>query len=150
VPAESRELLEESRSALSLTAEACEEIDATPEAGLAEWADPHGQQLLVELLLNAAHQRRQHNHPALARLERDVDALHEALEAQARDEARRLQAAKLTALAEFAAGAGHEINNPLAVISGQAQYILGHAEWLEGDADGEMRKSLETVITQTR
>ena len=28
----------------------------------------------------------------------------------------------------MAAGAGHEINNPLAVISGQAQYLLGHAE----------------------
>ncbi len=31
---------------------------------------------------------------------------------------------KLSALAELAAGAGHEINNPLAVISGQAQYLL--------------------------
>ena len=32
--------------------------------------------------------------------------------------------AKLEALAEFAAGAGHEINNPLAVISGRAQLLL--------------------------
>ena len=31
---------------------------------------------------------------------------------------------KLAALAEFAAGAGHEINNPLAVISGHAQHLL--------------------------
>jgi signal transduction histidine kinase len=35
-----------------------------------------------------------------------------------------LREQKLRALAEFAAGAGHEINNPLAVISGQAQYLL--------------------------
>ena len=31
---------------------------------------------------------------------------------------------KLAALAEFAAGAGHEINNPLAVIAGRAQLLL--------------------------
>jgi signal transduction histidine kinase len=35
---------------------------------------------------------------------------------------------KMTALAELAAGAGHEINNPLAVISGQAQYIARQLE----------------------
>ena len=35
-----------------------------------------------------------------------------------------LDDAKLTALAEFAAGAGHEMNNPLAVISGRAQLLL--------------------------
>src|SRR5262249_1524617 len=43
---------------------------------------------------------------------------------QLASEGERLQAQKLSALAEFAAGAGHEINNPLAVISGQAQYLL--------------------------
>ena len=43
----------------------------------------------------------------------------------------RLQTSKLSALAEFAAGAGHEINNPLAVISGQAQYVLKQLDWLE-------------------
>ncbi len=37
---------------------------------------------------------------------------------------RRLEAEKLAALAEFAAGAGHEINNPLTVISGRAQLLL--------------------------
>ncbi len=35
-----------------------------------------------------------------------------------------LEAEKLEALAEFAAGAGHEINNPLTVISGRAQLLL--------------------------
>ncbi len=33
---------------------------------------------------------------------------------------RALEAEKLAAMAEFAAGAGHEINNPLTVISGRA------------------------------
>lgn len=37
---------------------------------------------------------------------------------------RALEAEKLEAMAEFAAGAGHEINNPLTVISGRAQLLL--------------------------
>ena len=32
-----------------------------------------------------------------------------------------VEAEKLAALAEFAAGAGHEINNPLTVIAGRAE-----------------------------
>jgi signal transduction histidine kinase len=35
-----------------------------------------------------------------------------------------LERQKLDALAEFAAGAGHEINNPLTIISGHAQLLL--------------------------
>jgi signal transduction histidine kinase len=50
----------------------------------------------------------------------------------------------LTALAELAAGAGHEINNPLAVISGHCQRLLGHEE------DEETRATLETVVRQTK
>ncbi len=37
---------------------------------------------------------------------------------------RVLEVEKLEAMAEFAAGAGHEINNPLTVISGRAQLLL--------------------------
>ena len=59
---------------------------------------------------------------------------------------------KLSSLAEFAAGAGHEINNPLAVISGQAQYVLKQMEWIDGPADeienvGEYLENLRSVIT---
>ena len=56
----------------------------------------------------------------------------------------RLQTDKLETLAEFAAGAGHEINNPLAVISGQAQYLLGY------ESDPGRQKALQTIIGQTQ
>ena len=56
----------------------------------------------------------------------------------------RLRDAKLAALAEFAAGAGHEINNPLAVISGNAQYLLSRS------ADPDSQQALETIIRQSR
>jgi two-component system, NtrC family, sensor kinase len=51
---------------------------------------------------------------------------------------------KLRALAEFAAGAGHEINNPLAVISGQAQYLLAH------ENEPSRRAALDKIIVQTQ
>jgi signal transduction histidine kinase len=47
-------------------------------------------------------------------------------------------------MAEFAAGASHEINNPLAVISGHAQMLLA------AESDPERRRQLETIIRQTR
>jgi len=54
----------------------------------------------------------------------------------------RLLAAKLESLAEFAAGAGHEINNPLAVISGRAQLLL------RGEQDPERRRDLAIIHMQ--
>src|SRR5262249_12286139 len=39
---------------------------------------------------------------------------------------------------------GHEINNPLAVISGQAQYLLHH------ELDPARQSSLETIVGQTQ
>jgi signal transduction histidine kinase len=53
-----------------------------------------------------------------------------------------LEAEKLAALAEFAAGAGHEINNPLAVISGRAQLLL------RGETDPERRRDLAVIVAQ--
>ncbi|HEY1379750.1 MAG TPA: ATP-binding protein, partial [Gemmataceae bacterium] len=78
------------------------------------------------------------------RLEVEVDHLHRLLCDQRVGEADRLRTQKLTALAEFAAGAGHEINNPLAVISGQAQYLLGP------EADPDRQKSLRTIVHQSQ
>lgn len=58
--------------------------------------------------------------------------------------AERVQAAKLAAVAEFAAGASHEINNPLAVISGQSQYLL------KQETDATRRRALQSIVRQTR
>jgi signal transduction histidine kinase len=58
--------------------------------------------------------------------------------------AERVEAAKLAAVAEFAAGASHEINNPLAVISGHSQYLL------KQEPDGRRREALESIVRQTR
>lgn len=77
------------------------------------------------------------------RLEADLDRLHEELARQRRTEKERLEARKLRALAEFAAGAGHEINNPLAVISVHAQQLLQHEE------DETRRASLRGILRQT-
>ena len=50
--------------------------------------------------------------------------------------------AKLRALAEFAAGAGHEINNPVATIAGHAQRLL------RDEADPDRRHALLTIGAQ--
>ena len=113
------------------------------------WESPH-RPLLRDLLATAAENRRLREAAHRACLEAEVDRLHEALEGQASGEDARLRASKLGALAEFAAGAGHEINNPLAVISGQAQYLLAHAgEWFTGEPD-RPRRALNTIIGQTQ
>lgn len=50
--------------------------------------------------------------------------------------------AKLAALAEFAAGAGHEINNPIATIVGRAELLL------KGETNPERRQALLTIGAQ--
>ena len=56
----------------------------------------------------------------------------------------KLRQAKLDALAEFAAGAGHELNNPLAVIVGRAQLLLTN------EADPGRLRSLRAIIVQAQ
>jgi signal transduction histidine kinase len=51
----------------------------------------------------------------------------------------RLRDLKLEAMAEFAAGAGHEINNPVATIAGRSALLL------KTETDPERRRSLETI-----
>ncbi len=45
-------------------------------------------------------------------------------------------------LAEFAAGAGHDLNNPLAIISGRAQLMI------QNETDPEKRADLAVILTQ--
>jgi signal transduction histidine kinase len=108
------------------------------------WTPPQAMPLLRDFLLLAAENRRLVANPVLESLESDLDHLHRALHQQHAGEEGRLRAAKLNSLAEFAAGAGHEINNPLAVISGQAQYLLTH------EADPDRQKSLRTIVSQAQ
>ncbi len=53
-----------------------------------------------------------------------------------------VEAEKIAAMAEFAAGAGHEINNPLAVIAGRAQLLL------RDETDPERRRDLALMNAQ--
>jgi hypothetical protein len=83
--------------------------------------------------------------PAFGRLETcptkmpdDLARLHE-LETHF---AQALEREKLEAMAEFAAGAGHEINNPLTVIAGRAQLLL------RGETDPERRHALALMNAQ--
>jgi signal transduction histidine kinase len=131
---------------LGLTADDLSEIHHSSHAvhSPAHWQPPASMPLLRDLLALAAENRRLADSPVLERLECDVDQLQRALGEQRASETRRLLAQKLNTLAEFAAGAGHEINNPLAVISGQAQYLLVH------EADPDRQKSLQKIIGQTQ
>ena len=56
----------------------------------------------------------------------------------------RLHAERLAGVSQLAAGAAHEINNPLAVISGRAQILLSRAH---GEEDS---KALDTIVRQSR
>jgi signal transduction histidine kinase len=55
-----------------------------------------------------------------------------------------LENEKLAAMAEFAAGAGHEINNPLAIIAGRAQLCLRE------ETDPERRRELALINAQVK
>ncbi len=141
---------DEAAAGLSVVGLRAEEMvgEASPPA---IWDDPYDRPLLREMLAVAIDNRRLRQAALVSQLEREADELHAALRDQVHGESARLRSAKLLALAEFAAGAGHEINNPLAVISGQAQYILSHeADFFFPDAEAAPRKALQTIIGQTR
>ena len=57
---------------------------------------------------------------------------------------KELERQKRDALAEFAAGAGHEINNPLAIISGHARRLLREIE------HPEHRRVLSIIVAQVQ
>jgi signal transduction histidine kinase len=107
-------------------------------------ADPHRVPLVGSLLRTAAEARRRSGAALALRLEQDVDDLHAQLARVSEVAGEELRGAKLAALAEFAAGAGHEINNPLAVISGHAQRLL------RTERDDDRVESLRSVVRQTQ
>ena len=77
-------------------------------------------------------------------LERRLQGVVSALRQYTDDEQVRVRDGKLNALAEFAAGAGHELNNPLAVIVGRAQLLLGRV------TDPETSRSLRIILSQAQ
>lgn len=107
-------------------------------------ADPYRVPLLLPLLRQAVGHRQQQGAAVIARFEEEVDQLHAALERSSRQAALQLQQAKLAALAEFAAGAAHEINNPLAIITAQVQNLLRK----EGDA--QHREAFQVILKQSQ
>ncbi len=70
---------------------------------------------------------------------RRLDAAVEALGDRDDRDDRDADLVKLDALAEFAAGAGHELNNPLAVVLGRAQLLLAKRP------DAETTRSLRAI-----
>ncbi len=146
----------EATAALGVSFARCSELAGADEtnhdtAVLANWEAPDREPLLPDLLRIAADNRRLRAVPLQKRLDENLDDLHALLQEQIHGESERLQACKLAALAEFAAGAGHEINNPLAVISGQAQYLLGHQEeWFTDEGGTTVSTALYKIIAQTK
>ncbi|MBA4062780.1 MAG: hypothetical protein C0501_03570 [Isosphaera sp.] len=104
--------------------------------------DPH-QVPLVRTLLKLAGESRRRNGPGLvARLEARVDRLYRAV-TDLGEQTGGAREARLAGLAELAAGAGHEINNPLAVISANAQRLL------RTEPDPDRGEALRGIVRQT-
>ncbi len=78
------------------------------------------------------------------RMERRLEAVVGSLRHRIETEEERLRQGKLEALGEFAAGAGHELNNPLAVVVGRAQLLLARVD------EPEVARSLRIILNQAQ
>ena len=111
----------------------------------ASWDDPTLSEDMRDSLQYALERRRQEDlAPLNLLLFDDIAELHLSLKQSEGDAAERLRLAKLEALAEFSAGASHEINNPLAVIAGRCQYLLKQSP------DEPLRIAFESMLRQTQ
>lgn len=117
-----------------------EVMDATPPASVGPEAAPLIHRVVA--WMSSLDPRR--SDLLLARCEEEIDELRQQMQESRQQQDEQLRNLKLAALAEFAAGASHEINNPLAVISAQAQHLLKSEEVIE------RAKALERIITQAR
>jgi two-component system NtrC family sensor kinase len=119
----------------------CGRVETLPTASSYD-PNPHRVPLVRNLLRMAAESRRRNGPALVARLEDRIDSLHTVLADLGELVGERLQTAKLEGLAELAAGAGHEINNPLAVISGNAQRLL------RTEPDLDRGEALRAIVRQ--
>ena len=78
------------------------------------------------------------------RVQAQGEAMATALHRVEAERQRSRQTEHLAGLARFAAGAAHEINNPLAVISGRAQLLLSRT------AEAEQARALDAIIQQSQ
>jgi signal transduction histidine kinase len=104
--------------------------------GLPDWA-------VGRLLRAVADGRRRGGQVWLAEADGRADRLADALAGLRADWEREVLQARLAGLAEFAAGASHEINNPLAVIAGHAQLLAAK------ELDPDKRRQLKAILRQT-
>jgi signal transduction histidine kinase len=118
--------------------------DAAPVASSGPDPNPHRVPLVTNLLRMAAESRRRNGSALVARLEDRLDHLHHAVAHVDKDAEARGRDAKLAALAELAAGAGHEINNPLAIISGNAQRLF------RTESEPDRGEVLQTIVRQSQ
>lgn len=115
-----------------------------PETPLSQQeSNPYKLPLLRNLLKMAAESRRRNGASLVVRLEDRLDQLLEAVAQVGHEVEQRIHEAKLAALAELAAGAGHEINNPLAIISGHAQRLF------RTEPDPARGEALQAIIRQS-
>jgi signal transduction histidine kinase len=81
----------------------------------------------------------------ISQLRSTQEELRDRMEAQRRAENRLVQAAKLAAVGEMAAGIAHELNNPLTSVTGFAELVLEDMPETDGN-----RKDLELVMREAR
>ncbi len=94
-------------------------------------------------LLHAAGNIVHHNNQLTVERNRS-EILAQALYGQEQKYRQQLKRERMTAIGKMAAGAAHEINNPLAVIAGRAQLLLSRLH------DSDDLHSLETIIQHAR
>ncbi len=86
-----------------------------------------------------------HSRSAVQELEQTHQELQARINAQMEAETRLIQAAKLAAVGEMAAGVAHELNNPLTSVVGFTELALDDLP-----ADSPIRKDLELVLQEAR
>lgn len=101
-------------------------------------------ELLGENWIEQRRQRLEQTVPAAETLLRKTLARLDRVRRIEEDFQKTLEQEKLEAMAEFAAGAGHEINNPIAVIAGRAQLML------QDETDPERARSLALINAQAK